>query len=420
MRRGLGGGFGLRRLRVPALALVALLGMAQPAAADQPWPEVLTLDEAALYLRVDRAELGQLAAWGQVPARRIGSQWRFSREALNDWLRGGYGGYAPARVTQLPQPASPYGYVLPQQTAVQPLAPVTMAQLSARGTTVAQAAPPPTPGERPEPIGEAPEEPTAEDVFLREQRVLLGTGEVTLELGLFYSRSDDQAFTAVGSGTALGTIEQDTFTASFTGRYGLTPDTELFASIPFRRQSSQTFVGASEVSSTARTETGDVRLGVRQTVLREGLGVPDVIVTVDGRIPTEESSYAVGGGVALVKSVDPVVLFANANYRHTFARAFADVTRLDFDDRIDTTLGFAFALNDTLTLSTAVSGVFTRETEFSNATLREQESFSLQFGLTSLLAKGLYIEPTVSFNLNGTGNDVVLGVSVPYSFTPGF
>lgn len=115
-----------------------------------------------------------------------------------------------------------------------------------------------------------------------------------------------------------------------------------------------------------------------------------------------------------------MVLFASANYRHTFARAFADVTRLDFDDRIDTTLGFAFALNDTLTLSTAVSGVFAGETAFSNATLRSQESFSLQFGLTSLLARGFYVEPTVSFNLNGTGNDMVLGVSVPYTLPPGF
>ena len=132
-----------------------------------------------------------------------------------------------------------------------------------------------------------------------------------------------------------------------------------------------------------------MRLGVRRTVLHEGPGWPDVIVTIDGRIPTGDTSYAVGGGLALVKSVDPAVLFASANYRHTFSRDFSDVTRLEPEDRIDVTLGYALALNDTLTISTAVSGVFTGASEFDNAKLRQRETFSLQFGLTSYLAKGL-------------------------------
>jgi len=65
------------------------------------------------------------------------------------------------------------------------------------------------------------------------------------------------------------------------------------------------------------------------------------------------------------------------------------VTRLEPEDRIDVTLGYALALNDTLTISTAVSGVFTGASEFDNAKLRQRETFSLQFGLTSYLAKGL-------------------------------
>ena len=110
------------------------------------------------------------------------------------------------------------------------------------------------------------------------------------------------------------------------------------------------------------------------------------------------------------------VLFASANYRHTFSRDFADVTLLEAEDRADFTLGYALALNDTLTLSTSVSGLFTFETEFANAKLRDRDSFSLQFGLTSWLAKGLYIEPSVSFGLNGPGNSFAFGVSLPYTF----
>ena len=51
------------------------------------WPEVLTLAEAAASLRVSEAELGQVAGSLGLPGRRIGAEWRFSRAALQDWLR---------------------------------------------------------------------------------------------------------------------------------------------------------------------------------------------------------------------------------------------------------------------------------------------------------------------------------------------
>ena len=50
------------------------------------WPEVLTLAEAAAYLRVPEAELGRMAGSLGLPGRRIGCEWRFSRAAILDWL----------------------------------------------------------------------------------------------------------------------------------------------------------------------------------------------------------------------------------------------------------------------------------------------------------------------------------------------
>jgi excisionase family DNA binding protein len=49
--------------------------------------EVLTLAEAAAYLRVAAEEVLKLAAHGDLPGRKIGSEWRFHKEALADWLR---------------------------------------------------------------------------------------------------------------------------------------------------------------------------------------------------------------------------------------------------------------------------------------------------------------------------------------------
>ncbi len=51
------------------------------------WPEVLTLAEAAAYLRVPEAELARMTGSQGLPGRLIGSEWRFSRAAIQDWLR---------------------------------------------------------------------------------------------------------------------------------------------------------------------------------------------------------------------------------------------------------------------------------------------------------------------------------------------
>ncbi len=384
-----------------AFTLCALVVIAGPAKADQPalqpssWPEVMTLEEASRFLRISPAELAQLADGRDVPARNVAGYWRFSRAALLDWLAA-------------------------QAEGAQTLPSATMPQVTGTGTTLAQGetAPPAGRRRRTQRIGEAPEERTAEEVFLRGQRVLLAPGEVVLDSGLFYSKSDNQQLVLVNGAIGLATVEQDTFTTLLLGRYGLLDETELFASTTYRVQDSDVLLGSQKLSGSSLSEFSDVRLGMRRTVLHENVGIPDVIVTGDGHIPTGDTSYAVGGGLALVKSVDPAVLFANASYRHTFSRDFADVTRLEPEDRVDATLGYAYALNDALTLSTSLSGLFIIETVFDNATLRQQELFSLQFGLTSWLAKGLYIEPTVSFGLNGPGDSFVIGVTLPYTFTP--
>ena len=51
-------------------------------------PEVLTLEEAAEYLRVSESEVVELATSHELPGRKIGEQWRFLKAALQDWLCG--------------------------------------------------------------------------------------------------------------------------------------------------------------------------------------------------------------------------------------------------------------------------------------------------------------------------------------------
>ncbi len=62
-------------------------GAAPPKAANGVAGEVLTLAEAAAYLRLPEAEVVALVGAQALPARRTGGEWRFLKEAIRDWLR---------------------------------------------------------------------------------------------------------------------------------------------------------------------------------------------------------------------------------------------------------------------------------------------------------------------------------------------
>jgi excisionase family DNA binding protein len=48
--------------------------------------EVLTLDELAALLQAEPADVERMAEAGELPGRKIGEGWRFSRRAVLDWL----------------------------------------------------------------------------------------------------------------------------------------------------------------------------------------------------------------------------------------------------------------------------------------------------------------------------------------------
>lgn len=52
----------------------------------QPDADILTLDEAAKFLKIGKNTLYSLARGGVIPARKIGREWRFVSTAIVDWL----------------------------------------------------------------------------------------------------------------------------------------------------------------------------------------------------------------------------------------------------------------------------------------------------------------------------------------------
>ena len=93
---------------------------------------------------------------------------------------------------------------------------------------------------------------------------------------------------------------------------------------------------------------GDISAGLRYTFWHENGAWPTTTLNVDGKSRTgdEDKSlgsghWDVGGGLTLVKTIDPVVLFGSLGYTATLENGGRDP-----GDQIDYSLGMGFSLND--------------------------------------------------------------------------
>jgi excisionase family DNA binding protein len=48
--------------------------------------EIMTVGEVAWYLRLNKKTIYRLISEGNIPAAKVGRQYRFSKTAINDWL----------------------------------------------------------------------------------------------------------------------------------------------------------------------------------------------------------------------------------------------------------------------------------------------------------------------------------------------
>lgn len=333
-------------------------------------PEVMNVEEAAAFLRVAPEAVKALAETQRIPARRIGEEWRFSRPALVEWLRG-------------------------EELA------------SIRGRQ-APAGSPPT-------VGEARTAPTAEEIALRDQGVLLKRGATTLDLGLSYARSEQTLFPVVRA-------EQRTLGATAALRYGLIDELQVTVRLPYIWRRTSTFTDLSVPNTPAQRVArdnfaGDASASLLAVVARERAGRPNVIASLDVVLPTGPGDQALGGGIVLSKSYDPAVLFAGLSYLYGRDTDPADSRRSLAKNNLGLTLGYTYALNDALALNTVFSGTY-RNTRSADgvAIPAPRERYQLQLGTTWLLARGLFLEPSVGMRLGGEGPDLSFSLNLPYSF----
>lgn len=53
---------------------------------DDNLPQILTIEETSIYLRIPLSSLYKLAQEGRVPCQKVGRHWRFYRPTLIEWV----------------------------------------------------------------------------------------------------------------------------------------------------------------------------------------------------------------------------------------------------------------------------------------------------------------------------------------------
>ena len=481
------------RLAAALLFVSLVLGAPLAQAQATSLPEVLTLDEAALLLRLPAASVAHLAQDGTLPGRELAGQWRFNRATLLEWLNGhagpaatplpssalaalsGRGNGGAAAPAAPPAAATPPRYAVVLETlsmaqkdqskpipaALQALEVLTSAtlldglpalqvavgyfatraeaeaarsavldrfpgarvvDLAERSISLTAAAPaaaapaaaasaPRPAGAAPTTIGEKSTVKSADRIALRDQVVLLPGGGTTVDVGLAYGRAERNNFPALR-------VEQTTVTATLAARYGIADDLQLTARVPAVHRRIVSLVDPSLGASASDGEqyVGDISASLLGVAAHERMGRPNIIWSIDALLPSGPGDAGLGGGIVFSKSYDPVVLFGGLSYMRGLRVDAADSKRSLARNNFGFSMGWAYAINDTVALSTVLLGAYRNTAAVDGGVKPTRESFQLQLGMTWQLGQGLYLEPTAAFSLGGAAPDFSLSVNLPFSF----
>jgi excisionase family DNA binding protein len=385
--------------RALLLALVAAAAPAQPAlpAASQPVTEreVLDAEEAAALLRVSPETILRLAEAGRIPARRVGDVWRFWRAALLEWLVGGDA--APVRTSEA--------------AVLNGRGPLPLSQAN---PSPAAPAGPPLAGTPPT-VGERPASPTTGEIALLEQGVLLRRGFGTVDFSASYGRSEQTLLPVVR-------VEDRTLAPTATLRYGVLDNLQVTLRAPGVWRRTATFSDASVSGTTTprvsrEAFSGGAAVSLLGVLSAEAEGRPTVLWSLDGVIPTGTRDRGFGGGIVLAKSYDPAVLFAGVSYLRGLSVSPSDSRLSLAQHNYGAQLGYTYAVNDTLALSTALIGSYRSSRSPDGVSIPPpREHYALQLGATWQILPGVFLEPAAAVRVGGDTPGLTLSLNFSRSF----
>ena len=269
------------------------------------------------------------------------------------------------------------------------------------------------------------------ELYLRNQSVFIRKGELMLELNTFYERNSQQNFVPVSGGAVLVPTTRKFIETILIARYGLLTDgLEIDLIAPVNVYAEQTSDFGVAQTTTKENGFGDIGGAVRYEALYEKGNRPSLVLDVEGKSRTGSSNstgtgtWSAGGGVTLIKTIDPVVFFGRVGYIYNFPSQSRELGNI-----VEYRLGMGYSLNDRVSFNIQLTGAYIGPSQITGIGIsgttsgptpitfssRHIEIMNLLFTTTVLVTKNFFIEPLVGVALTDQSFTIV-GVRLPYRF----
>jgi hypothetical protein len=315
-----------------------------------------------------------------------------------------------------------------------------------------------------------------DDIRLLARQAAVFDRKLSLELGYSYARYDRRQLALSGfyalDAIFLGTLSVDqlkgnTHNVDLSVRYGLTETIGVDAQLPWTYRGNLYLSGGANNNPGQLTEArvkesaqGDASAGISWQVGREiragadvvaslrlrvptgetPFGIPTRIVAdvngeltslkVPTRLPTGNGFYTFQPGISILKTYDPIVLFANASYSISPSRHFDDISAgsgVPGSVKLGntTTIGFGMilAMNDTSAFSVGYTMLTTRGTktrvdgqDWVRVVGSEGNAAILSLGVTHALTPKLSMVTSLGVGLTNDSPNYTFGIRFPYRF----
>lgn len=164
---------------------------------------------------------------------------------------------------------------------------------------------------------------------------------------------------------------------------------------------------SSNNESSSETVLGNLNLGVSYNLLKATETLPTITTQISAEVPlgyAENENVAITIGISANKSFDPAFIYGGISYTEEIGG-----NRLD---GLSYQAGVGFSLNHRLALGLEYSN----EYKFSNTQFSSNESSLMTVRTIFMWDKNTTIEPRVSFGLNDSAPDSIVGVSLSRRF----
>jgi hypothetical protein len=257
--------------------------------------------------------------------------------------------------------------------------------------------------------GDPEENRALERALVRRGITLLPTGSWELTPGFAWAHTGSNAIRD----------RSDNYIANLEARVGLPWGTMIGVSVPY-------FIKADREALGDTAGFGNLNLRGWKRFLGQGAGTPSLTGSLSYNAPTGETGglfplgsefHRLSANLNTSKSIDPVVLYGNISYGHTFSEGINGI-KVQPGDIIGVSGGASLAITPDISGNLGLSFSFVDEFEL-EGTQRPGSERTLGFatlGTGFLIGKRHFLSMSANIGITDDAPDITLGFSLPYRF----